>query len=129
MNHIIYSGLEKKCQDIVGWEKSRYSVISEMLLKAIDEVLNVTPNELKGRVRRREFVDARNMYCAIIRRTTHQTLTNIGASIGRNHSTVIHSIESHKTKLETDPAYLGAYTELLETITNQIEAKNVKEEY
>ncbi len=103
--------------------------MAELVMEAIDETLGVAKIHLTGKIRRSQIVDARQMYCTIMRNFTNLSLSAIGNTIYRDHSTVIHSLKKHVIKLEVDPAYSQGYTELLDSIIYQIEYKTVKEKY
>lgn len=70
---------------------------------AIYEVLGIRPEALEGKIRKREIVFARQIYCYLMTKHTDKSLKSIGMSLGgRDHSTVIHSNNRIADALETE---------------------------
>jgi chromosomal replication initiation ATPase DnaA len=91
-------------------------------------VLGIKPEQLQSAARYRHYVDARQMYFSLLRRATDLSLKEIGSTVNRHHSTVIHSLREHKNKVQYDIPYQQAYIELCSEISILINNKHVKEE-
>lgn len=85
----------------------------EYVVDAIEQILGITEQELVSKHRKREKCDARHMYCNIMRNKLRWYLDDIGETIGgRDHTTVINSVEKHKILVETVPYYKEAYKKI-----------------
>lgn len=65
-----------------------------LILLAVAVAHGVTVDDIKGASRANDIMAARKHACALIRRLTGATVAVIGSFIGRDHSTVSHSIGS-----------------------------------
>jgi len=74
------------------------------IIRVASEYFGLTPNDLKGKKRSQNIVFARQLAMFIGREMTDNSMTEIGQDFGgRDHTTVIHSIDKIKGKLLTDP--------------------------
>jgi len=130
MNHYVFSGLKGKSQfdKVATMNADQTGLMERHIMGAVSDVLGVSESEIRGKRRYRVFVDARHIYCAIMRRVSLLSYNDIARTLNRNHATIIHSIREHYIKLESDPAYAGAYEEVINKINETIALKNVKEE-
>ena len=62
--------------------------------KTIDFVESFFGIELSSKSRKRPIVEARIMYAKLMKRHTKLSLTDIGKSIGKDHATIIHYLNS-----------------------------------
>ena len=68
----------------------------------------------------RDVVNARNIAMYLIRRMTNLSLVDIGKKFGgRDHSTVLHSLDNVEQKMRSDPAF----AEVVKEITTNINSK------
>jgi chromosomal replication initiator protein len=80
---------------------SRYN--EDALKGAIKEILCITPQMLESKCRKRHLVEARQIYCYLLREHTNMSTKHIGQTLGgRDHSTVIHSVRALQTTLEVE---------------------------
>jgi chromosomal replication initiation ATPase DnaA len=82
------------------------------VIKGIERYKKISEANLKSRCRKREFCDARHMYCNMLREKMDYSLINIGRTLGRDHTTVIHSVNNHRGLYETDPKYKAIYDKI-----------------
>jgi len=84
---------------------SRHENLSiENIIRVVAEHFGLTPNDLRGKKRTQNIVFARQLGMFISRETTDYSTTELGQEFGgRDHTTVIHSIEKIKGKLLIDP--------------------------
>ncbi|MCL2800300.1 MAG: chromosomal replication initiator protein DnaA [Treponema sp.] len=74
------------------------------IIRVAAEYFGLTPNDLKGKKRSQNIVFARQLAMYIGREITDSSYTELGQDFGgRDHTTVIHSIDKIKGKLLTDP--------------------------
>jgi len=67
--------------------------ITLQLKKAIQEITGVDINEV---TRRRETIEARAIYYKVLKQIDkNKTLKAIGASVGKDHATVLHSLKNY----------------------------------
>ena len=82
---------------------------SETIIDKIADYYKILPKDIKGKSRKRHFVKARfiAMYC--IKNNTSLTLKTIGDMVGRDHTTIIHSLRTIENTLslhyDTDLKY------------------------
>jgi hypothetical protein len=61
---------------------------------------------------RREYVESRGMYCTLLREMTNLTLTSIGRSLKKDHTTVLYSLENFVYWLKNDPHLEKSYIQI-----------------
>lgn len=79
----------------------------------VDDILDrvcrhyeVTPNSVKGRSRKREFIVPRQLTMYLAKKYTNIPASRIGRMIGsRDHSTVLHSIDTMEKKIKKDKEF------------------------
>jgi len=75
----------------------------DIIIRVTAEYFGLTPNDLKGKKRSQNIVFARQLAMYIAREMTEYSTTEIGQDFGgKDHTTVMHSIEKIKGKLITD---------------------------
>ena len=76
----------------------------ENITRVVAEYFSLTPNDLRGKKRSQNIVFPRQLAMYIGREMTEYSTTELGNEFGgRDHTTVMHSIEKIKGKLLTDP--------------------------
>ena len=74
------------------------------IIRVVAEHFGLTPNDLKGKKRSHNIVNARQIAMFIGRKNTDYSTTEIGQDFGgRDHTTVMHSINKIEANLITDP--------------------------
>ena len=77
----------------------------DTIIRVTAEYFGLTPNDLKGKKRTQNIVFARQLGMYMGRELTDYSTTELGQDFGgRDHTTVMHSIEKIKGKLLTDPS-------------------------
>ncbi|MDR0323659.1 MAG: chromosomal replication initiator protein DnaA [Treponema sp.] len=93
------------------------------IIRVVSEYFSLTPNDLKGKKRTQNIVYARQIAMYLGRETTDYSTTELGQEFGgRDHTTVMHSIDKIKNKLLTDPA-LDSTLESLKRSIKEYSAK------
>lgn len=72
----------------------------KIILNYVSEKTGVSPDDIRGKARYREFVLARQCFCYLARTYTRYGTPTIGAYINRNHATVLHSCKETEINLE-----------------------------
>lgn len=85
----------------------------DFIQKTVSEYFKVDLDSLKGKVKKREFVIPRQVAMYFCKRYTQLTLSLIGENFGgRDHSTVIHALESVEDMMKTDVNFKSSVEEL-----------------
>lgn len=85
----------------------------DFIQKTVSEYFKVELEALKGKLKKREFVIPRQVAMYFCKRYTQLTLALIGENFGgRDHSTVIHALESVEDMMKTDMNFRAAVEEL-----------------
>jgi chromosomal replication initiator protein len=94
----------KEKRKILTEEKYKhYKLTKEDLLQIIAEEGGVRMSDIVKRSRKREIVNARFIYCAILKDHFNYTLVRIGDEIdGRDHTSVRHAITEFRNRLYTE---------------------------
>lgn len=86
------------------------------ILLTTAEYFNLTPDDLRGESRISRIQQARQVAIYLMREMTDHSLKQIGVMLGRNHSTVIHSIN----KIEEEAKASVEMKELLDRIRGKL---------
>lgn len=85
----------------------------DFIQKTVSEYFKVDLDALKGKIKKREFVIPRQVAMYFCKRYTQLTLALIGENFGgRDHSTVIHALESVEDMMKTDANFKSSVEEL-----------------
>ncbi|MCL1992523.1 MAG: chromosomal replication initiator protein DnaA [Spirochaetes bacterium] len=77
----------------------------ENIIRVVAEHYGLSPNDLKGKKRPQSIVLPRQIAMYIAREITDYSTTELGQEFGgRDHTTVMHSVEKIKVKLLTEPS-------------------------
>jgi chromosomal replication initiation ATPase DnaA len=71
---------------------SKYNVSKEEILEIISQECDVPLSEITTRCRKKEVVNARFIFCAVMKKHFTYSLTRIGGFVHRDHTSVIHAI-------------------------------------
>jgi len=93
------------------------------IIRVVAEYFSLTPNDLKGKKKSQNIVFPRQLAMYIGREMMDYSTTELGQEFGgRDHTTVMHSIEKIKGKLLTDPA-LESTIDLIKQSIKEFSAK------
>jgi len=73
-------------------DKKTKEINLEIVLKLISEFTKISKDELKSKSRERKYADARKIYFTFCWEHLRASLSEIGASVMRDHATVLYSI-------------------------------------
>jgi chromosomal replication initiator protein len=94
-------------------EKVSREVSIDSVQRIVCEYLAVTPEDLKAASRRRGLVQARQLAMYFAKELTNESLKAIGLHFGgRDHSTVIHSLQTVNNLMDTDKEFFKQVHEL-----------------
>jgi chromosomal replication initiator protein len=95
----------------------------EVIQKAVTEMFSLSASDLKGKSRKQKIVYPRQLAMYVCREMTDFSTTEIGESFGgRDHATVIHSIDKIQALMLTDPQ-LDSTIENLKRKIKELSAK------
>ncbi|MDA8940916.1 hypothetical protein N9H34_02140 [bacterium] len=100
----IFVGLETNIKRKLRTSKRLY-VNTDEILNIISEEQSISVDSIISRVRHREVVGGRQLFCYIMREKFGFSYTKIGRLIERNHATIMHSNKSHKDNYQFDREY------------------------
>ena len=103
-------------KEIIDSEKA---YAPEYIIAKIADYYNVTPEEVTGKGKTKNVANARQMATYMIRKLTGNTLEQIGAIMGRDHATVLHSIRKVENSLANDPSLNDDIRDITANITNR----------
>ncbi len=85
----------------------------DYIQKTVADYFKVELDAMKGKIKKREIVIPRQVAMYFCKRYTQLTLALIGENFGgRDHSTVIHALESVEDMMKTDPNFKNSVDEL-----------------
>jgi len=89
----------------------------EAIQQHVAEHFSLTPDLLIGKTRKQEVAGARQIAMFLVKRLTQNPLKMIGLHFGnRDHSTVVHAVQTVEKKCKRDPGFARMVETLLESI-------------
>ncbi len=84
----------------------RYNVSKEDLLSIISEESGVSVKQIIEKSRKREVVNARFIFCFILKNDFGYTLKRIGEQIsGRDHTSIRHALIEYRNRINTEEPF------------------------
>lgn len=90
--------------DLITYEASPKDT-AEKIMSVVSTRYGTTRDELKGKSKKREIVEARHVCAYLIRDLTGYSLNQIGALLNRDHTTIMNSCEVTKNQIMNDPLF------------------------
>ncbi len=84
-------------------------VTATKIFIAIERILGISYTKMIEKTRRREVVEARQIYMTLMRKHTSSTLKEVGDKINLDHATVMHGIRVVKNYLEVDSKFADSF--------------------
>lgn len=113
---------QQKLRDVLA-SRRQANLSIEIFQKVIADFYSLSVNDLKSKKRKQNIVRARQLSMFICREMTDYSTTEIGEAFGgRDHTTVMHSIEKIQGLLITDPLIDST----IETLKRQIKEQSAK---
>ena len=91
----------------------------EEILEIISEECGVNVNDVMKKIRKSELVKVRHLYSAILRKYYGFSYPKIGEIMGKDHTTIIHSVDAFRNRYKNEEDY----RELTNKIYNRIGIK------
>lgn len=105
---------ESALKDIVS--ETENSLTLNYILEIVSDYFNIKIDDIKSKKRNKNITTSRQVYMYLAREILDEPLLNIGKSINRDHSTVIHGIEKIQEKLKVDSNFQNTISSLKEKI-------------
>ena len=101
-------------------KSNEYIPSPQVIITYICKCYNLDEDVLRGQNRGRDVANGRQIAMYLIRRMTNLSLSDIGKEFGgRDHTTVLHSLDKVEKQMRSDPAF----AEVVKEITTNINAK------
>jgi chromosomal replication initiator protein len=114
---------QQKLRDVLASPRQANLSI-ENIQRVVADYFSLSPNDLKSKKKTQNIVFPRQLAMYIAREMTDYSTTEMGQSFGgRDHTTVMHSIDKIKTQLLTDPT-LDSTIESLKRLIKDFSAKS-----
>lgn len=103
-------------------EKVSREITIDSVQNVVCDYLQIKPETLKAASRKREIVQARQLAMYFAKELTNESLKNIGLHFGgRDHSTVIHSLQTVSNLMETDKEFMRQVNDLRKKLSMELE--------
>jgi chromosomal replication initiator protein len=115
----VYPGVRLTGEEKQGLMKNpnRYKMTMEQILDIISEVCSTTSTDIVGKIRTREVIDARFIFCHVMKRYYNYTLSGIGKVMSeRDHTTIRHALIKFKDRYEVEEIYREKVQKIYEKI-------------
>ncbi len=118
---VAHSSLNKTEIDLALAKQTLKSIVKniesevgiEYIQKVVSDYFNVHTEDLKAKTRKKEIVIARQLAMYFTKDYTNHSLKSIGSHFGgRDHSTVIHALQSVNDMIDTDARFRTSVNEL-----------------
>ena len=94
----------------------KFTELEQSILSIVCRVHKIKVEDFLKVRRGRELVDARFQFAAVLRLQFYYTFTKIAFLLGKDHSSIIHSIKQHKDFYDTISSYKALYIRVLNEI-------------
>lgn len=100
---------------------NRVKLSKEDILDIISNESGVCVNEIISRSRKKEVVNARFIFCSIMKDYYDYSLVHIGELAGgRDHTSIIHAIDQHRSRVKNEDKYRVLTSNIYEKISLKI---------
>lgn len=98
---------------------SEFIITQETIIKEICRYFRLEEDQIRGQSHSRDCVNARQIAMYLIRRMTSLSLSETGLEFsGRDHTTVLHSIEQVEKKMKTNPSFAETVKSIITNINS-----------
>lgn len=106
-SHLINAKIGKTlAEEVIGsLAESECAVTPHDIRELVCTYYKIEPEMLESRSRKKVFASPRNVYVYLCRRHTDQTLSDIGKTINRSHSSVLYASELVEHKMKTEDRF------------------------
>ncbi len=99
---------------------NEYVPTAGSIISSVSKYYDIDENLIRGQSRAKEALNPRQVAMYLIRRMTNLSMSDIGNEFGgRDHTTVLHSLEKIEKRLASDVRFAEVIRELTTTINNK----------
>jgi hypothetical protein len=110
---------ELNWKSINGEVESLNEKLTNDMMKIICTLTLVDWDQMKGKCRKRELNDVRQIAMWIIRKGTSMSFYDVGKVFNRHHATVLHAVKNVEGLIQTDNIYRSTVAQILNKIDSQ----------
>ena len=112
----LMSNAQAAIKDILNEQMSTPVTIEKIILE-VCKVYNVSIGDVRGKIRKQEVAEARKMAMYIVKDVCGLTMEEIGKEFGgRDHSTVVYSINNVSQRIKTDSFYRDTIEDIIKNV-------------
>lgn len=93
-------------------------------MRVVCIIYDVTPDVIVEKVRKQGIMDARHLFCYLCKKHLKMTYLSIGNILHRDHSTIIHSVQTFDDLIKYDRSINQSYTEALSLLGLHLHERN-----
>ena len=108
--------VQRITKEIIDSEKA---YAPEFIIGKVADFYGISSEEVIGKGKTKDVANARQISTYLIRKLTGQTLEQIGEVMGRDHTTVLHSIRKVEENIASDPKLADTVRDVTANITNK----------
>jgi chromosomal replication initiation ATPase DnaA len=105
--------MKENLKEMIAAQKNRNM---QNVLTAVSYVNSISEESIMDKSRIRPLVDARRFCYVLIREIYGYPYQTISGFFGKNHATIIHQLEVHKTLMKYDKHYSNNYIQIKNTL-------------
>lgn len=107
---------KEQLRHIISSNNDTSGISMDLVIKVVSSYFNVTPSDIKGKNKNQSVVLPRQIAMYLCRKLTDFSTTEIGYEFGgKNHSTVMYSVEKMESRLKSSEREINSLIEKLET--------------
>ena len=115
-----FPGVKFDCNDKTKFKSSlklsKHNVTKEEILEIISQECDVLLSDILTRSRKKEVVNARFIFCAVMKRHFTYSLKRIGAIVHRDHTSVIHALTEFDNRYKNEDIFKSTVNKIYNKI-------------
>mgnify|MGYP003148591691 CR=1 FL=1 len=92
---------------------------NQRVREEIESIFQLTWKDITSKSRRRKVIDARRLYCVVLRKIFQLPLATIGNLVDTHHASVIHSVKKHDIYTEIYDGYDKHYERIKKSLIDK----------
>jgi chromosomal replication initiator protein len=120
ISHYIFPGLKHKEEFLKTRKFKRDRISKEEILSIVAKNCCVNMDDILSRSRKREVIDARFMFIAVMRKEFGHSLKFIGEMCDRDHTSIMHAVGAFHDRYRNYGDYKGVADGIFDEIKNRI---------
>lgn len=117
----VFPGIKKNSLPKLNDKHNRNKITPQEVLEIIGEHHLISVEDIVRKFNKREVSDARHMFCKLMRSEFRYSLKSIGEFLnGRDHTTVLHSINTFNDRSKFESGYMEDYEKIVEKVNSKL---------